>query len=195
MAANDHNPGRTRQTVCVFCGSSHGNNPAYAAAARRLGALIGERGYALVFGGGNIGLMGEVARAARDHGAPVAGIIPEFLQHLEPPMPDREAVTVTPDLQTRKSLMLARADAFVILPGGLGTLDEYFEVLTSAQLKVFSKPIVVVDSAGFYQPLKALLENLRHEGFVGAGVDGLHRFVSSADQAIATLAALLEVAP
>jgi predicted Rossmann-fold nucleotide-binding protein len=111
-------------------------------AARELGTLLAANGFSLVFGGGNIGLMGEVARAARAGGAPVIGILPAFLKHLEPPLKSAEELIITPDLQQRKARMLALADAFVILPGGLGTLDEYFEVLTSAQLHVLGKPIV-----------------------------------------------------
>jgi uncharacterized protein (TIGR00730 family) len=182
---------KKRRAICVFCGSSYGADPAYAAAAKRLGTLIGEHGYSLVFGGGNVGLMGEVARAAGDAGAPVAGIIPEFLRHLEPPLEKREMVTVTADLQTRKMLMLERSDAFVILPGGLGTLDEYFEVLTSAQLRVFAKPIVIVDVAGYFAPLQALLAHVKGEGFVTPGVDALQHFVQSADAAVETLNRLL----
>src|SRR5579864_5388313 len=121
--------GMKRLTICVFCGSSHGVKPIYAATAKRLGEAIAEEGYGLLFGGGNVGLMGEVARAARDGGASVKGILPEFLRHLEPPLLTKEEVVVTPDLQTRKALMLALSDAFVVLPGGLGTLDEYFEIL------------------------------------------------------------------
>jgi uncharacterized protein (TIGR00730 family) len=191
---SDNHPGhgaKKRRAICVFCGSSYGADPAYAATAKRLGTLIGEHGYSLVFGGGNVGLMGEVARAAGNTGAPVAGIIPEFLRHLEPPLESREVVTVTADLQTRKMLMLERSDAFVILPGGLGTLDEYFEVLTSAQLRVFAKPIVIVDVASYFAPLRALLAHMKSEGFVPPGVDALQHFVQSADAAVETLNRLL----
>ena len=130
-----------RRSICVFCGSSPGAKPVYAETARELGRLLGENGYQLVFGGGGVGLMGEVARAARAAGAPVIGVLPGFLRGLEPPLKSAEELIVTPDLQQRKARMLALADAFVILPGGLGTLDEYFEVITTTQLRVHAKPI------------------------------------------------------
>lgn len=184
-----------RPAVCVFCGSSHGRDAAYAAAARRLGTLIGENGYALVFGGGNIGLMGEVARAAREAGAPVMGVLPDFLKHLESPLGLNERVVFTADLQSRKTLMMSLSDAFIVLPGGLGTLDEYFEVITSAQLRVLAKPIVVVDVAGYFAPLKALLDRTRDEGFVQASALALQHFVSSVGEAIETVNRLLGHAP
>ncbi len=180
-----------RRTICVFCGSAHGLDSLYAAAAKRLGEGIAASGHSLLFGGGDVGLMGEVARAARDGGAKVFGILPEFLKHLEPPLTSKETVTITSDLQTRKMLMLKQSDAFVILPGGLGTLDEYFEVLTSAQLHVFAKPIIVVDVAGYFAPLKTLIEHMKREGFVQPGVDTLQHFVPTAELAIETLNRLL----
>lgn len=183
--------GLKQLSVCVFCGSSHGADPAYAATAKRLGELIAANGYALVFGGGNVGLMGEVARAARDGGVPVRGILPEFLKHLEPPLATKEEVIVTPDLQSRKNLMLSLADAFVVLPGGLGTLDEYFEVITSAQLHVFAKPIVVLDAKGYFQPLKALLEHVTKQGFARPEILKMHHMVATPDEALATLNRLL----
>ncbi len=185
------NPEYGRLAVCVFCGSSYGSDPAYAAAAKRLGERLAASGYSLIFGGGNVGLMGEVARAVRDGGAPVKGILPEFLEHLEPPLATREEVVITADLQSRKSLMLSLADAFVVMPGGLGTFDEYFEILTSAQLHVFSKPIVLIDIAGFFVPLKALLDQVIAKGFARPDIFTRQHVVSSADAAIATLNRLL----
>ena len=173
-----------KRAVCVFCGSSYGGDPAFAAAAKRLGRLIAENGHALVFGGGNVGLMGEVARAARDGGAPVTGILPEFLKHLEPPLESREIVEITPDLQERKKRMMELADAFVVLPGGPGTLDEYFEVVTSAQLRVFEKPIVVVDVKGYFAPLQALVAHVVANGFARAETLALTTTVPSPDAAI-----------
>jgi len=184
-------PDKKRLSVCVFCGSSYGTNPAYAGTAKRLGELLAASGYGLVFGGGNVGLMGETARAARDGGVPVHGILPEFLKHLEPPLKAKEQVVITPDLQTRKQLMLSMSAAFVVLPGGLGTLDEYFEVVTSAQLHVFGKPIVVVDIAGYYAPLITLLEHVVRQGFAKPEALKLHHVVTTADDAVATLNRLL----
>ena len=181
-----------RRSVCVFCGSMHGAKPVYAAAAKKMGELIAESGYSLIFGGGNVGLMGEVARAARDGGASVYGILPEFLKHLEPPLPTREKVVITPNLQSRKELMLSKADAFVVLPGGLGTLDEYFEVLTSAQLNVLGKPIVLVNVEDYYAPLLALLKQITDEGFARPSVFSLHHVVPTAEAAIDALNGLLQ---
>jgi uncharacterized protein (TIGR00730 family) len=186
-----HNPPvgkeKRQRAVCVFCGSSPGRDPRYAEAARELGTLLAANGFSLVFGGGNIGLMGEVARAARTGGAPVLGILPKFLEHLEPPLRSAEELIVTPDLQQRKQRMLAVADAFVILPGGLGTLDEYFEVLTSAQLNALGKPILLMNIAGYFDPLKALLDHVVREGFANANLFELQHVVTNPQEAIATL--------
>jgi uncharacterized protein (TIGR00730 family) len=181
----------SHRAVCVFCGSSPGAKPVYAQAARELGQLLGENGYRLVFGGGGIGLMGEVARAARDAGAPVIGILPAFLRSLEPPLKSAEELIVTPDLQQRKARMLAIADAFVILPGGLGTLDEYFEVITTTQLRVHAKPIVVVNVEGYFDPLKVLLDRVVEQGFARMEIASYHEFVATPAEAIERLRHLL----
>jgi uncharacterized protein (TIGR00730 family) len=171
-------------TLCVFCGSSPGDDPAYAGAARQLGTLIGKGGHRLVFGGGNIGLMGEVARAARDNGSEVIGVLPAFLRHLEPPLKSAEELIITPDLQQRKARMLALADAFLLLPGGLGTMDEYFEVITSAQLSVHRKPIVVIDVKHYFEPLKQLMAHIVKHGFARDQVSALHIFVDTPEEAM-----------
>ena len=190
-----HSPHPTQnpqsRRICVFCGSSPGVDPAYAETARELGRLIGENSHALVFGGGNVGLMGEVARAARSAGAPVIGVLPSFLRGLEPPLKSAEELIVTPDLQQRKARMLALADAFVILPGGLGTLDEYFEVITTTQLRVHAKPIVVIDVANYYAPLKALLDHVVEQGFAKEEIKSHHVFVATPQEAMGTIEALL----
>ena len=178
-------------SICVFCGSSPGSHKAYAKAAARLGRLIGEAGMDLVFGGGDIGLMGETARAVRATGRRVTGILPEFLRYLEPPLAQGEVLEIAADLQERKRRMLAQADAFVLLPGGLGTLDEFFEVVTSAQLKVLPKPIMAVDVDGFYAPLRVLLEHVVKQGFAREEVLALCRFVPTADEAVAVLREVL----
>jgi uncharacterized protein (TIGR00730 family) len=186
-----HNPSHSKEkrqrSVCVFCGSSPGRDPAYAEAARELGALLAANGFSLVFGGGNIGLMGEVARAVRAGGAPVIGVLPAFLRHLEPPLKSAEELIITPDLQQRKARMLALADAFIILPGGLGTLDEYFEVLTSAQLHALGKPIILMNTSGYFDPLKALLDHVVREGFANKNLFDLQRIAASPQEAIAAL--------
>ncbi|MBV8978391.1 MAG: TIGR00730 family Rossman fold protein [Alphaproteobacteria bacterium] len=184
-----------RPTICVFCGSSPGNDPAYAREAERFGALLGQGGFNLLFGGGYVGLMGIVAHAARENGAYVTGILPEFLRHLEPPSHDAQRIVITADMHERKRLMLTHADGFAILSGGLGTLDEFFEVLTSAQLKVFDKPIVAVDTLGIFAPLEALLDHLDAAGFLYNGAKSLYRRVAVPEQAIAALSERLLRAP
>ena len=174
----------TKPSICVFCGSSHGARTEYAQAAGQLGRLIGQRGFSLVFGGGNVGLMGEVARAARDNGAPVLGVLPKFLQQLELPMKTGSELIVVPDMQQRKTIMLQRSDAFIVLPGGLGTLDEVFEVLSTAQLKVHRKPIVFVGSEKFFAPLEALLAHIVREGFALRSIDNLYKIVPTPQAAI-----------
>jgi len=179
------------RTVCVFCGSSPGVSPVYAESARQLGQMLAENGYRLVFGGGGVGLMGEVARAARDAGAPVIGVLPAFLRSLEPPLKSAEELIITPDLQQRKTRMLALADAFVILPGGLGTLDEYFEVITTTQLRVHAKPIIVINVERYFDPLKALLDRVVDQGFARMEIASYHEFVATPAEAMERLKHLL----
>ncbi|MEJ1969055.1 MAG: TIGR00730 family Rossman fold protein [Rhizomicrobium sp.] len=176
--------------ICVFCGSSHGAKPAYAQAAIRLGTLIGERGFAMVFGGGNVGLMGECSRAARAAGAPVLGVIPGFLRRREAALEGADDIIV-PDMQIRKQRMIAESDAFVILPGGLGTLDELFEVISIAQLREHDKPVVIVDTADFYEPLWPLLAKVVREGFAMRNVENLYRVVKTPEEALDLIASLL----
>ena len=171
-------------SICVFCGSSFGSSPDYADAARRLGELIAKRGFSLVFGGGAVGLMGEVSRAVSLNGGSVVGILPEFLKHLEPPSRATDKLIVTPDMQERKKHMLALSDAFVVLPGGLGTLDEIFEVLSTAQLKVHNKPIVLVNLHGHFDPVIRLIAHVVKDGFAASTANALYRVVKTPDQAI-----------
>ena len=178
----------TGRRICVFCGSSPGNNPAYAEAAREIGRLIGERGHTLVFGGGAVGLMGEVARTARSFAAPIIGILPVFLRGIEPPLKSAEELIITPDLQQRKSRMLALADAFVILPGGLGTLDETLEIITWKQLGLHDKPIVLVDVADYWTPLYELFQHCVAAGFAGRGALRLFRTVTRVEDVLGALA-------
>lgn len=175
----------------MFCGSSPGVRPSYAEAARGLGTAIGEAGHTLVFGGGAVGLMGEVARAARSAGAPIIGILPAFLRGIEPPLKSAEELIITPDLQQRKARMLALADGFVILPGGLGTFDEYFEVITTTQLRVHAKPIIVVDVDNYFAPLRALLDRVVEQGFARAEIASYHTFVATPREAVEKISSLL----
>lgn len=173
------------KVICVFCGSSHGADAAFADAARTLGRLIAERGGTLLFGGGDIGLMGETARTARAAGASVIGVLPGFLKHLEPPMGSSELLIDVPDFFERKKQMIARSDAFVFLPGGLGTMDEFFEVLTAAQLKQLAKPIVLVNIGGFFDPLERLIGHFIQTGFAAESIRLCYSVVATPEDAIA----------
>ena len=176
--------------ICVFCGSSHGAKPAYAQAAVRLGTLIGERGFSMVFGGGNVGLMGEASRAARAAGAKVLGVIPGFLRRREVSLEGANDVIV-PDMQIRKQRMINESDAFIILPGGLGTFDELFEVISIAQLREHDKPIVIVDTDDFFAPLWPLLARVVREGFAMRNVENLYHVVKTPEQAMQKIEQLL----
>jgi len=155
-------------SVCVFCGSRSGSLPAYAAAARALGQVIAENGWRLVFGAGDVGLMGEVARAAQFAGARSMGVIPTHLMPREQGKRDLTQLVITEDMHERKKVMFMNSDAFVVLPGGAGSLDEFFEVLTWHQIGLHTKPIFLLDTAGYWQPLLALIEHLIAQGFADA---------------------------
>ncbi|MAF49271.1 MAG: TIGR00730 family Rossman fold protein [Rhodospirillales bacterium] len=153
------------KAIAVFCGSREGADPAYAEAARALGHALAERGIELVFGGGRIGLMGVLADAALAGGGRVTGVIPDFLDDLEVGHDAATTLIKVGSMHARKSTMFSRADAFVILPGGLGTLDECMEIITWKQLRQHAKPIVVLDVAGYWRHLHALVEDIIHAGF------------------------------
>ena len=154
------------RTVCVYCGSGPGTEPAYIEAAREFGRLLATDGVGLVYGGGSRGLMGAVATSVLDHGGHVTGIIPEFLESREHTLRRAQEVIVTPDMHVRKQTMFDKADAFVALPGGIGTLEELVEQLTWAQLGRHKKPILIVNIAGFWDPLCVLLEHMRRTQFI-----------------------------
>jgi uncharacterized protein (TIGR00730 family) len=157
---------RPIRNVCVYCGSSPGHNPVFAAAARNLGRLMAESGIGLVYGGGGLGLMGEIAQAVLAHGGRVTGIIPEFLSEREHMLRDVTELVVVADMHQRKKLMFDKSDAFVAMPGGIGTLEELVEQLTWAQLGRHNKPIVLLDAEGFWAPFLGLLEHMKAEGFI-----------------------------
>ena len=182
---------KRKNTLCVFCGSSYGVNPVHKAEARRLGVLIGSEGFNLVFGGGDVGLMGEMARAARDAGAKVTSVLPQFLRHMEPPLREGSELITAVDLQDRKSRMTTLSDGFVVLPGGLGTLDEFFEVVTMTQLDVHKKPVILINSDGFFEPLLALIKTTIDNGYAKPEIAELYRVAANADEAIALAATLL----
>lgn len=157
------------RNICVYCGSRPGQNPAYADAARILGAAIADAGLGLVYGGGTRGLMGMVADSVMAGGGHVTGIIPEFLMEKEATREDLTALSeliVTRDMHERKHKMFERSDAFVALPGGIGTLEEIIEIMTWAQLGQHAKPIVFANVGGFWDPLDRLIAHMTAEGFI-----------------------------
>ena len=154
------------KTVCVYCGSGPGTNSHFTEAAIALGKAIAESGIRLVYGGGSIGLMGALATSVLDHGGTVTGIIPDFLTARENALTRVQEMIVTPDMHERKRLMFERSDAFVALPGGIGTLEELVEQLTWQQLGRHSKPILIANIDGFWEPLLALLTHMRATQFI-----------------------------
>ncbi len=154
------------KNLCVYCGSSSGVEPALVAAAEELGRTMAGAGIGLVYGGGNNGLMGAIARTVLAGGGHVTGIIPDFLQRRENMLDGTQEMIVVPDMHTRKRLMFERADAFVALPGGIGTLEELVEQMTWVQLEQHTKPVLIADIGHFWKPLLALFEHMREFGFV-----------------------------
>jgi len=154
------------KTVCVYCGSGPGTNPHFVEGAKAFGKALAENGVGLVYGGGSIGLMGAVASSALDHGGRVTGIIPNFLTARENALTRAQEMIVTHDMHERKRLMFERSDAFVALPGGVGTLEELVEQLTWQQLGRHSKPILLANIDGFWEPLLALLAHMRATAFI-----------------------------
>ncbi|GJD96421.1 LOG family protein [Methylobacterium iners] len=185
------------RTVCVYCGSGFGGDPAFTRAAETLGAALAEAGIGLVYGGGNVGLMGTVARAVLAGGGHVTGIIPDFLKSRERMLDDIQETIVVGDMHTRKRLMFERSDAFIALPGGIGTLEELVEQMTWAQLGQHRKPILLVSVGGFWEPLLTLLDHMRAHGFIREGLDLNYLVAAEAEDAVAMLrdAAPPEVPP
>ncbi len=178
-------------SICVFCGARSGANPAHAIAARAFGETIARNGWRLVYGAGDVGLMGEVARAAQGAGAHCMGVIPTHLLGAERGKRDLTTFVITEDMHERKKVMFMNSDAVVVLPGGAGSLDEFFEVLTWAQIGLHSKPIFLLDIAGYWQPLVALIDHIVEQGFADPSLRGLFRTVPTVAEAEAALAALL----
>ncbi|WP_299814619.1 TIGR00730 family Rossman fold protein [uncultured Roseibium sp.] len=153
-------------SVCVYCGSSFGSDPSHEAAATRLGQLIAEAGLRLVYGGGSVGLMGTVANAALESGGAVTGIIPHFLEKREVMLESLDDLIVTKDMHERKHLMFQKSDAFIALPGGIGTLEEAVEMMTWAQLGQHRKPVALANINGFWSPLLELFDHMRAQGYI-----------------------------
>jgi uncharacterized protein (TIGR00730 family) len=179
------------RNVCVYCGSGPGTHPAFIESAIAFGRTLAENGVGLVYGGGSIGLMGAVANSALDHGGRVTGIIPEFLTVRENALSRAQELIVTRNMHERKQLMFDRSDAFVALPGGIGTLEELVEQLTWAQLGRHAKPILLANIEGFWEPLLVLLAHMRETAFVR---EGLSVKVLTADRVEGILPALEKAA-
>ena len=158
------------KSICVYCASGSGTNPAFVEAARAFGRILAENGIRLVYGGGSVGLMGTLADAVLDHGGAVTGVIPDFLVNREHMLVRAQERIITRDMHERKRVMFERADAFVALPGGVGTLEELVEQLTWAQLGRHKKPILILNVEGFWDPLCALLDQMEKLEFIRAGL-------------------------
>jgi uncharacterized protein (TIGR00730 family) len=159
------------RNICVYCGSSLGADPRFAEAADALGAAMADAGIGLVFGGGEDGLMGRLAHAVIDNGGRVTGIIPTFLIKREHALKEAQELIVVEDMHERKQKMFERADAFIALPGGVGTLEELVEQLTWVQLGRHAKPVLVADIGGFWRPLLSLIAHMHNLGFIREGFD------------------------
>ena len=158
------NPSKIRK-ICVYCGSGRGNDPAFVQAARAFGAILAKNGIGLVYGGGGAGIMGEIARAVLDHGGQVTGVIPDFLISREHALRSHNLI-ITRDMHERKQKMFELADAFVALPGGIGTLEELVEQLTWVQLGRHRKPVLIANIERFWEPLRALIEHMKQLEFI-----------------------------
>jgi uncharacterized protein (TIGR00730 family) len=177
------------QALCVYCSSSDAVAPIYFETTEEVGARLARQGYTLIYGGGRIGLMGALARAVHQNGGRVIGIIPEFLRSKGLAYEAADELVITRDLRERKAAMEARADGFVTLPGGFGTLEEALEIITLKQLGLHAKPVVMVNTQGFYAPLLQLLEHIYQERFAKPDYRNLYHFASDASEVFSYLAA------
>lgn len=177
-----------QKSVCVFCGSRSGAQPVYAAAARATGGMLAAQGWRLVYGAGDVGLMGEVARASQAAGGATFGVIPVHLLGKEVGKRNLSTFVVTENMHERKKVMFMNCDAIVVLPGGAGSLDEFFEVLTWAQIGLHTKPIWLLDVEGYWQPLVGLIDHIVAQGFADASVRSLFAVVPDVETLQAALA-------
>jgi uncharacterized protein (TIGR00730 family) len=177
------------RNVCVYCGSGDGNDPRFGEAADALGRALAEAGMGLVYGGGGQGLMGRLARATLAGGGRVTGIIPNFLVRKEHALVEAQEVLVVESMHERKQAMFDRADAFVALPGGIGTLEELVEQMTWAQLDRHAKPVLIADVNGFWRPLLALFAHMNGEGFIRHGFELRHLVAEKIEDVVPMLRA------
>jgi uncharacterized protein (TIGR00730 family) len=183
------------RNICVYCGSGSGVDPSYAEAARTFGRLLAASGIGLVYGGGSLGLMGELARSTLKAGGHVTGVIPGFLSEREQMLIEAQELIVVDDMHQRKQLMFAKSDAFVALPGGLGTLEDFVEQLTWSQLGRHTKPIVLANINGYWDPLLALFERMDSESFIRPGLDLKMLLAERIEDVIPTIEKALSPAP
>lgn len=176
-------------SVCVYCGSRDGADPAYAHAATKCGTMLARNGWRLVYGAGDVGLMGRVARAAQAAGGETFGVIPQHLLDWEVGKTDLTTFIVTETMHERKKVMLMNADAVVVLPGGAGSMDELFEALTWRQLGLHAKPIFVLNTDGYWDPLLALMDQIINQGFADASLRDFLNVVPDVDTLTTDLAA------
>lgn len=179
-----------QKSVCVYCGSRDGNSPEFAAAATATGAMLAANNWRLVYGAGDVGLMGRVANAVQAAGGATFGVIPTHLMDWEVGKRDLDTFVITETMHERKKVMFMNADAVVVLPGGAGSLDEFFEALTWRQLGLHEKPLILLNIDGFWDPLCDLLQHVVDNGFAG---DNVLSFVQTADN-VAELETLLKAA-
>ncbi len=177
--------------ICVYCGSGSGRNPVYGEAAVALGRDLARRQIGLVYGGGGLGLMGQVARATMANGGHVTGIIPNFLLEQERPLTGTQELRVVANMHERKMAMFERSDAFVALPGGIGTLEELVEQLTWSQLGQHSKPVILANIAGFWDPFLSLLAHMREQAFIRDGLGVKFAVVDGAEKIVPTIEMLI----
>ncbi len=179
-------------SLCVFCGSQAGSDPVYAAAAATLGRSMAAQGVTLVYGGGRVGLMGAVADAVLNAGGNIVGVIPTFLKNKELAHPKATEMIEVPDMHTRKRVMFERSDAFCIFPGGVGTLEEMFEVVTWRQLNLHNKPIIIANVADYWADLVRLFDTIYAAGFAHGGHQALVTVVDRAEDMVAVAQAELK---
>ena len=187
--------GHRIQNICVYCGSGSGTDPAFAEAARTFGRALAEHDIGLVFGGGSRGLMGEVASASLAHGGHVVGIIPKFLVEAERAHEGVDELLVTKSMHERKLHMFERSDAFVALPGGIGTLEEFVEQMTWNQIGQHDKPLVLVNVRGYWDPLIELFNHMLRYAFIRPGLDVRYHVVEAVEDIIPTIDRLLAAQP
>lgn len=184
------------KSICVYCGSSKGTNPKFKAAARALGKSIAKHNIRLIYGGGTRGLMGIIADSVQANGGKVTGIIPKFLLERETSsdsLDHFDELHIVEDMHTRKQMMFDSADAFVALPGGLGTLEEVIEMMTWAQIGRHQKPILLANIANFWAPLNALLDHMIENGFIESNYDGRPLLIEKVDEIVPAILRLSNV--